>query len=298
MRKAQVFLERENETDKIKMSLYFDYQKNLPLPVTNVGDEYYLRLLWMHNVGVHNLGEKTATMHVYTENYALKGPNEVLTALEDYIQENKKPYQLELFCDNVYSQNKNRYLFAFLDQMCAKGIFETATIFYPIPRHSMMPIDRDFTLIERKRIKNDNIFTPDFYINLILNSKVTNKFQIVCLQNNLSSEGIVDRVVTVKAFYDGRIKTTVPGISTCRQVQFRKNGKPGMSQSMTSQNFSQFALYRTGMARLIQRGELVDCYHGQIQFKEAKVRDIVKLLEYISLEARPFYVSIINYNKE
>lgn len=31
-----------------------------------------------------------ATMYLYTENYALKGPNEVITALNDYIQCNKK----------------------------------------------------------------------------------------------------------------------------------------------------------------------------------------------------------------
>lgn len=55
-----------------------------------------------------------------------------------------------------------------------------------------------------------------------------------------------------------------------------------MSESMTSKTLNQFALYRTGIAR-IQRGELGDCYHDQLKRKEAKVRDIAKLLEYVPL---------------
>lgn len=96
-------------------------------------------------------------MYLYTENYGQKGPNEVITALADYIEHNKLPEHthLDLFCDNCFSQNKNRYLFAFLDQLCAHNTFQKVTISYLIPGHSMMPIDRDFAMIERKRIKTD-----------------------------------------------------------------------------------------------------------------------------------------------
>ncbi|CAG4953463.1 unnamed protein product [Parnassius apollo] len=156
LRKAEIFLERltntEKEKDATKLALCIDFQKNLPLPVTNVGDEYYLRQLWMHNFGIQSLNDNTATMYLYTENYALKGPNEVISALSDFIDTNKKPTQikLEIYCDNCYGQNKNKYVFAFLDNLCALGKFETASIYFPIPGHSMMPIDRDFALIERK----------------------------------------------------------------------------------------------------------------------------------------------------
>lgn len=137
------------------------------------------------NFGIHNIQENTATMYVHTENYALRGPNEVIKALDDYIKNNKKPSQtrLELYCDNCFSQKKNRYLFTFLDQLCARGLLESVTIFYPVPGHSMMPVDRDFALIERKRLKHDKIYTPDHYIDLIFNCKNDNKFEIVCLQN-------------------------------------------------------------------------------------------------------------------
>ena len=48
----------------------FDYQKNLPLPLTNTGKEYNMRQLWMHNLSIHNLGTNEATMFVYSEHFA------------------------------------------------------------------------------------------------------------------------------------------------------------------------------------------------------------------------------------
>ncbi|KAJ2950010.1 hypothetical protein O0L34_g11347 [Tuta absoluta] len=127
-KKAETFFnkltEASKDTDDHTLAICFDYQKNLPLPVTNAQDEFYRRQLWLHNFGVHNIKEGTATMYLYTENYALKGPNEVITALEDYIECNKKPEHthLKIFCDNCFSQNKNRYLYAFLDQLCSQWV--------------------------------------------------------------------------------------------------------------------------------------------------------------------------------
>lgn len=55
LRKSEVFLKRisttEKEQNETKLSICMDFQKNLPLPVTNVSDEYYLRQLYLHNFG-------------------------------------------------------------------------------------------------------------------------------------------------------------------------------------------------------------------------------------------------------
>lgn len=157
----------------------------------------------------------TAMMFLYTENYAHKGPNEVITALDYYITKEKtlNQHQLDLYCDNCYSQNKNRYLFTYLDQLCAKGIFEKIIVSYPVPGHSMMPIDRDFALIERKKKSHEKIFTPEFYIELIKNSRNTNKFNIVFLEKRLTKENGPEDVLKVKNFkklYDVRIKPNPP----------------------------------------------------------------------------------------
>jgi len=63
--------------------LTFDMQKTLPLPKLSVGEAFYLRQLWLHNVGVHMI-KQTAELpmfHIWTENEAKRGPNEVCSAL-------------------------------------------------------------------------------------------------------------------------------------------------------------------------------------------------------------------------
>ena len=49
-----------------------DYQKNMPLLLTGVSQEYYKRQLWIHNFCIHDTVQDQATMFVYAENYAGK----------------------------------------------------------------------------------------------------------------------------------------------------------------------------------------------------------------------------------
>ncbi|KAK4873252.1 hypothetical protein RN001_015281 [Aquatica leii] len=167
LRKAECFQKKISEVTKANdpsiLSICFDYQKNLPVPVTNIGDEYYLRQLWIYNLGIHCLTTRKANMYMYAKHFARKGPNKVITCLQDYITQNKKPEQriLQLFCDNSFNQNKNRFVFVSLNQVCANNIFETIEIWYPVPGHSMMPVDRDFAVIEKQRLKRDNVDNPE-----------------------------------------------------------------------------------------------------------------------------------------
>lgn len=162
LRKAEVFktklAEVQKSADPSEMIICFDYEKNLPLPVTNAQDEYYISQLWLHVFGIHNLKTHKATMYTYTENFAQKGPNEVITCLSDYIENHKDKLQtkLTLFCDNAFSQNKNRILFTYLDQLCKNNVFTVIEIWYPVPGHSMMPVDRDFGAIEKKKTETRN----------------------------------------------------------------------------------------------------------------------------------------------
>ena len=99
-------------------------------------------------------------MFVYPENCAHKGPNEIISMLDFYVKnlpENVK--NLVIFCDNCFSQNKNKYLIAFLHYL-SNTIFHEVNVFYPIPGHSRMPCDRDFGRIEKKKNKQDKFLNP------------------------------------------------------------------------------------------------------------------------------------------
>ncbi len=66
-------------------AITLDYEKNLPIPVTKVSSEYYMRQLWLHNFCIHNMVNEKAEMFVYSEHFAGKGANEVISFLDFYI---------------------------------------------------------------------------------------------------------------------------------------------------------------------------------------------------------------------
>nr|CAI5825355.1 unnamed protein product [Callosobruchus analis] len=65
LRKAEVFITKLSEVQKSadpsEMMICFDFEKNLPLPVTNAQDEYYVSQLWFHVFGIHNLKNNKTT---------------------------------------------------------------------------------------------------------------------------------------------------------------------------------------------------------------------------------------------
>jgi len=61
-----------------------DYEKNFFVPVTKVSIEYYSRQLSIHNCGIHDMKTGFATMFMYSENFAGKGPNETISFLNHY----------------------------------------------------------------------------------------------------------------------------------------------------------------------------------------------------------------------
>ncbi len=67
-------------------AISLDYEKNLLTPVTKVSSEYYMRQLWLHNFCIHNMTNEKTEMFVYSEHFAGKGANEVISCLDFYIK--------------------------------------------------------------------------------------------------------------------------------------------------------------------------------------------------------------------
>lgn len=75
--------------------------------------------------GIHDIQNKKAEMFLYSEHYAQKSPDEVISCLNDYMERNKTDSieNLLILCNNCFSQNKNRFLFCYLYQLCVQRIF-------------------------------------------------------------------------------------------------------------------------------------------------------------------------------
>lgn len=291
---AQAFYDRlssyDESPDPATLAICMDFEKNLPLPVTNVGPEYYKRQLWLHNFGIVNVQTNDAYMYVYSEHYAGKGPNEVISMLHHYIGLEKPAdcHKLHIFCDNCFSQNKNQFLFVFLDNLCARGMFEEILVTYPIPGHSYMPVDRAFALIEKKKLKTQSLAGPEDWLEIIKGARRVKPFKICNVNFPLSSDmqnvPVVD-IVTVldyKSVCGAKAKRTP--IAKIRSVLFRKDGRPTF-QTTVGGSWETMELLKRGQDRYSQLSPRAVA-SGLLPIKGAKKRDLDELLQYVDEHIR------------
>ncbi len=104
-------LKTELLSNESQALICYDFMKNLQMPITNVKVEYYLRKFHFYNFGIHDLKTNKVVMYLYLKNYAKKGANEVISFISHYINNylGIKVKVLNVFSDNCFSQNKNKY---------------------------------------------------------------------------------------------------------------------------------------------------------------------------------------------
>lgn len=118
LRKAEWFYTHMKEKTSLAKSkteveiLTFDFQQNLPLPVSSSGEVFYKIQLWMYNFCIHVGSNGKSYCYVYNETVGGKGQNEVASMLLDFLknQISAEVTDIYLFSDNCASQNKNYVL--------------------------------------------------------------------------------------------------------------------------------------------------------------------------------------------
>lgn len=87
----------------------FDFQQNLPLPVSSSGEVFYKIQLWLYNFCIHVASTGKSYCYVYDETVGGKGQNEVASMILDFLTKHisTEVTDLFLFSDNCASQNKN-----------------------------------------------------------------------------------------------------------------------------------------------------------------------------------------------
>ncbi len=171
---------RESAADSSNLCIAFDMQQNKPLPKTNVGEAYYSRQLWVHNLTfvVHNQARKQRkrNVHIYKwlESESGKGSNEIVSALSHLFKNviekriaTRRYKRIRFFCDSCPGQNKNSPMLVFLMQMMAKKevkrYVREIEVIFPIRGHSYLPPDRVFGRIEKEQRKLSVVTTPAEY---------------------------------------------------------------------------------------------------------------------------------------
>lgn len=157
----------------------FDYQQNLPLPVSSSGEVFYKIQLWVYNFCIHVGSSKKSYFYVYDETVGAKGQNEVASLIFHFLNNYLRPEvtEIHIFSDNCASQNKNYTLVQFLFSLIQTDKYKVICHRYPEPGHSFLPCDRSFGLIEMEKRKHDKIYLPRDYINIIRGS--SKNFEVI-----------------------------------------------------------------------------------------------------------------------
>ncbi|PSN40966.1 hypothetical protein C0J52_22716 [Blattella germanica] len=278
------------------IAIAFDFVQNLPLPFMPVQEMFCLRKLWYYVFNIHAIGRGTSVFYTYTEDEALRGPNEVCSCVLDFINQISEEVKiLYVFNDACAGQNRNHTLTRLLATLTMNGRFSVIHQFYPIRGHSFLPCDRTFSVIKRQVRRFDWIYSPNQYDDIIRSArKLKPPYQVKRLQNN--------QVLNFKDWWPQYFKKTCKdienknltfNISKYRQLIYTQKMKDCVeaSQYIDGLNNGTFRLKKQNDVEL----PTTAAYNGKLAINIKKLQDIAKVTHYIPDEYKLFYEDILKY---
>lgn len=112
--KAMTMKKKDIETYKSStdtMVICLDLQQTLPTPLLATSKVFYLRQLWTYNLCIYDLIKNEAHMHVWSENIASRGSQEIGSCLLYFIKSLPPNItKMIIYSDSCGGQNKNKYI--------------------------------------------------------------------------------------------------------------------------------------------------------------------------------------------
>ncbi|CAG9773429.1 unnamed protein product [Ceutorhynchus assimilis] len=166
----------------------FDMQKTLPLPKLSTSVAFYLRQVWLYNLGIHCVSKGDTFgkgfFHLWTEDKGSRGPEEVGSSVLSFLQSiNIENDHLVAWSDSAGGQNKNFFIVCLWHYLVHQKIFKTIDHKFPEVGHSFMDIDRDFGAVEKVIRKVQNIYTVDQYMTLMREARKRNPFVLTRMED-------------------------------------------------------------------------------------------------------------------
>ena len=141
--------------------------------------------LTINTFGIVNLNRSNNNdfLHTYCyhEGQGLKGGNNVVSMLHQYLRQQYGPllasrgHHLVLVCDNCGGQNKNRMVIRYAAWLCESGLFDNISLLFLIAGHTKNPCNRLFNLLKSGYRKKNIYDVPDLIEVLNQNSNVDAK---------------------------------------------------------------------------------------------------------------------------
>lgn len=300
VRKAETFYDELRQTtllaknDESVEVLTFDFEQNFPLPHVPAGDVFYKRQIWEFNFCITSASTGRASMYMYDEMTGKKGPSEVLSFFNHYIQNRLSPNvrTLHLFSDNCGAQNKNHTMVCYLLTLIKSSALNQVKHHFPLPGHSFLPCDRCFGLIEKERRRHDRIHLPSEWEALV--KKTSRKFDVVSVTR--------DMIFNYPDYYRPYFKKNSVNqnkekfsISKYRLLQYDKTHSRVVRCSVNASGsvYSDFSLQK--VSAIPASALLVKLYVTPLKIKSNKVKDVLTLVsKYVPLADKWYYDQIVS----
>lgn len=117
----------------------YDLQQAMPLPKIPTEKVFYLRQLWVYNLGFHVCNNNKGFMCMWPENIASRGACEIGSCV-------LKVLLTTQMVENS-GQNKNMVVFTLYNILVHIGKFDEIIHSFLVPGHTFMPSDSDFGVI-------------------------------------------------------------------------------------------------------------------------------------------------------
>lgn len=98
--RAKKFFQLLNDHKEGTIKICFDCQQNQPLPKVSFGEVFFLRQVWLYNLGIvqHEDGKQSKDNichYTWLETEASRGSNEIASGLQNYLKELEEKMILE-----------------------------------------------------------------------------------------------------------------------------------------------------------------------------------------------------------
>ena len=165
------------------MVICLDLQQALPTPRLSTNQVFYKRKMWTYNFGIHDYKSKQAHMFVWDETTANRGAAEIASCLykfvTTFVPSNIK--KLYIFSDNCPGQNKNKIIILFYLFLVHKRFFEEVYHIFFQTGHTYMNADSHFATIENAVRRQNYVFSPQCYADVIKNCRQRDPFVVTIM---------------------------------------------------------------------------------------------------------------------